>query len=155
MMPCVAVIDEDSGFQYRSDPGTNQEAMWEIFRAQYPDRPFCLLKVKENRDYGGVHPPTDFLNDVKTIYVQDIRRDKGDDTKAEDWVELCGLTEFSPSSDGFVGLFVDISTSMVLSTVRASYDDFKENLSDRGIQIRELMDPNENWILPFLNQLAP
>mmetsp|Transcript_10602 Transcript_10602/g.22179 ORF Transcript_10602/g.22179 Transcript_10602/m.22179 type:complete len:156 (+) Transcript_10602:687-1154(+) len=155
MMPCVAVIDEDSDFQYRSDPGTNQEAMWEMFRTQYPNRPFCLLKVIENYDYGGVHPPAAFLVDDKTIYVQDIRRDNGDDTKAEDWVELCGLTDFSPSSDGFVGLFVDISSSMVLSTVRASYEDFKENLSERSIQVRELMDRNENWILPFLNQLAP
>ncbi len=153
-MPCVAVIDEDSSFRSRTESGASQATTWDAFRAQYPNRPFCLLAVKDER-FGGVHPPEAFLEDGKAIYRENINRDEGNVNLAEDWVELCELTDFSPTEGGYVGLFVDISSSMYLSTVQASYDKFQNAITARGIELREDMNPNENWILPFSTILGP
>ena len=154
VIPCVAVIDEDSSFTSTSPGGKDQDALWADFRTEYPYRPFCLL-VPYNPSYSTFVVPPALLNDTNARAVIDINKDNGDTSLAEDWASLCGLNSYTSSNVGFVGLFVDVSGSMVLSHVQASYDLFNTNMNASGIGVREVYNGNENWILPFMTTLAP
>lgn len=147
LIPCVAVIDEDDSF------GTpNQEALWTEFRTRYPARPFCLL-VPKPEGYVGV--PSNFLADDLTIVEYNIIRDDGDPANAEDWAVKCGLNFYTSNQVGYVGLFVDDSGSMRKYEVQASYDKFKAFMATQNIEVKEVVNGNENWILPFLTTLVP
>lgn len=90
----------------------------------------------------------------RTIY-QNVTRDEGNVTIASDWFTICGLDIYGPGTVPFVGLFVDNSGSMYTSTVQASYDKFVADIATAGLAISVVEDPNENWIEPFLTDLAP
>ena len=147
LIPCVAVIDEDDGF------GTpNQAAMWTDFKNRYPSRPFCLLVPNPE---GKVGVPPNFLNDGLTTVKYNIVRDNGDQAKAEDWALKCGLDLFTSNQVGYVGLFVDDSGSMKKSQVIASYDKFILYMTTKRIEVKYVVNEDENWILPFLTTLVP
>jgi hypothetical protein len=149
VVPCVAVIDEDDNFGVY---GQDQATLWSEFRAVYPVRPFCLLAPS---DGGNLRVPQNFLDDDYAIVKYDIRRDYGDPSLAEDWYKLCAIDQYNPAMADSVGLFVDNSGSMMLEEVQASYDLFVSNVENAGIKVREVVDGNENWILPFMTTLVP
>lgn len=89
--------------------------------------------------------------------VLDVNRDGGNSTLASDWLTLCELDKLSTNNTiDFVGLFVDTSGSMTLSTVQASYDKFV-NVDSKaaGLRIVSVFNGNENWIYPFRSELVP
>ena len=87
--------------------------------------------------------------------VSAVNRDDGDPALASDWFDICGLNRLSPSSITFIGLFVDDSGSMTLSTVGASLSLFDTNLAARQVSIVRVYNGDERWIDPFLTTLAP
>lgn len=148
LIPCVAVIDEDDNFYGR------QTAKWNEFRTLYPNRPFCLLVPNPEGDIG---VPAEFLSDPNTMVQYDIVRDFGDVSQVEDWVRLCGLDKYAGTNNkvGWVGLFIDDSGSMWEYEVAASRDLFYESLASAGIQVKKVVNGDENWIEPFLTTLVP
>ena len=93
LVPCVAVIDEDTEF------GGDEEETWAEFRCQYPGRPFCLLVVAPGPNTSGeVSIPDNFLSDGNVIYEFNIPRDYGDASKASDWVAKCGLDGYTSAN---------------------------------------------------------
>ena len=74
---------------------------------------------------------------------------------ASDWFDICGLDRLSPSSITFMGLFVDDSGSMRVSTVGASLSQFETKLAERQVSIIRVYNGLEEWIDPFLTTLAP
>lgn len=80
-----------------------------------------------------------------------ITRDNGSTSSATDWFKLCKLD--SVSSGSIVGLFVDTSGSMTLNTVGASYALFYQRCAENGLQISEVQNSNEDWILPFIDEI--
>jgi hypothetical protein len=106
--------------------------------------------------------PVGFFNDTlspdgvdRTIALV-VNRDGGNTTLTSEWLTLCELDKLSNNSIDFVGLFVDTSGSMTLSTVQASYDKFV-NVDSKaaGLNIVSVFNGNENWIYPFRSELVP
>jgi hypothetical protein len=87
--------------------------------------------------------------------VATVNRDNGDTALESDWFDICGLSVYSSASVPFIGLFIDQSGSMTLRTVQASYNKFVVDMTAAGLSFREVTNANENWILPFLTDLAP
>jgi hypothetical protein len=147
LVPCVAVIDEDDSF------GGNQEEMWATFRQQYPARPFCLLVPNPQ---GSVAIPANFLSDPLAIVYFDIARDNGDKNLAVDWFTMCGLNLYgNQGAVDWVGLFIDDSGSLNEYEVSASKEMFESNLAAIGVSVNQVVNADENWILPFLTELVP
>lgn len=90
----------------------------------------------------------------RTIY-QNVTRDEGIVANASDWFNICGLDIYKNGAVPFVGLFIDNSGSMTTSTVQASYDKFLAEIATAGLTISLVQNTDENWILPFLTELAP
>jgi len=151
LIPCVAVIDEDSSFS-DCDGCSDQATMWNNFRDRYPNRPFCLLVVKDG--IPPVIPPTNFQNDTNTVWHSNIPRDNGNETLAVNWRNLCGLGSYTPEVVPSVGLFVDDSGSMTKFDVSASYNKFLNDMAAQGIHVEEVVNNQENWILPFMTTLV-
>ena len=80
-----------------------------------------------------------------------VTRDGGSTFLTTDWFKLCRLDEASPGT--IVGLFVDTSGSMTLSTVAASYNLFYQRCAENGLQISEVQNGDEDWILPFTEEI--
>jgi len=150
LIPCVAVIDEDSSFSSCSGC-SDQTTMWNRFRARYPDRPFCLLVVEDG--VPTITPPSNFRNDPDTVWYYPVTRDNGDAGLADDWVSLCNLNSYTSEDIPSVGLFVDNSGSMYKSDVIASYNKFINDIGAKGIRVKEVVNMDENWILPFMTVL--
>ncbi|KAL7467353.1 hypothetical protein ACHAXS_007595 [Conticribra weissflogii] len=156
LVPCVAVIDEDTDFQ-KYEPKKTQEQLWAEFRASYPSRPFCLLVVEELND-GAIKPedlPTNFQSDPNVNVHFGIKRDYGDVLKAENWMNLCRLGSYTPANVQFVGLFIDNSSSMRESHVHASHEKFVDDLKIKDIEVKSAPNGRENWIYPFMKELVP
>jgi len=150
LVPCVAVIDEWDSRNYASE--------WASFRERFPTRPFCLLIPN-----GGIQTlPTGFDLDTvnnpdgmdRTI-VSTVNRDNGNSNLAQDWFATCQLDQFPPESVRFVGLFVDNSGSMRVSTVQASLSLFESRVSAAGMVINRVVNAQERWIDPFVTTLVP
>ena len=131
-----------------------KEDKWDDFRNKYPARPFCLL-VPEEDGYGILTPPDNFLSDSLTTVEFNITRDKNDTTKISDWVDKCGLDMYNTAKVRWVALFIDDSGSMNEWQVEASRDNFYEQMAKQGIEVKKVVNGDENWILPFLTTLAP
>ena len=65
-----------------------------------------------------------------------VSRDNGNVAALSDWQTTCGLDSLTAENVQFVGLFVDDSGSMRVSTVRASLDKFEADMAEKGIEIR-------------------
>ena len=148
LTPCIAVIDEDDSF----GNGVPQEDAWRTFRETFPNRPFCLLIPHRE---GGMSLPQNFKDDPLTSWHYNITRDNGNAQLAESWVEKCGLNFYNEANVNWVGLFIDDSGSLHEYEVGASRDLFYSELQAKGIQIRKVVNKDENWILPFLTDLSP
>eukprot|EP00547_Thalassionema_nitzschioides_P001901 CAMPEP_0194200178 /NCGR_PEP_ID=MMETSP0156-20130528/895_1 /TAXON_ID=33649 /ORGANISM="Thalassionema nitzschioides, Strain L26-B" /LENGTH=929 /DNA_ID=CAMNT_0038925145 /DNA_START=54 /DNA_END=2843 /DNA_ORIENTATION=+ len=142
LVHCIAVIDEDDNF---GNP--DQFDTWELFRADYPYRRFCLLIVESTGST--VNPPANFLSDTRAISVA-VRRDNGNDPLKEDWFTLCNVK----SNQHTVALWIDNSGSMYTSNVASSKALFESKLLDKGILLNLQVSNAENWIDPFIASFA-
>lgn len=84
-----------------------------------------------------------------------MHRDNGNVDAASDWTSICSLGAVTPQNTQFVGLFVDDSGSMRVSTVQASLDKFEADMAALGIEIRRVVNGVERWVDPFLTDLIP
>lgn len=101
--------------------------------------------------------PTGFEDDGNTIFVKDVtREDKGYTGPQSDWFQLCKLDELFDSATDipFVGLFVDKSSSMYLSSVMTSYGNFKTSVKGENSVPACVVSSYENWIEPFMEDLT-
>jgi hypothetical protein len=92
---------------------------------------------------------------IDRTITQLVNRDNGNVTLASDWNTLCNLNSLTPQNTQFVGLFVDDSGSMTVSTVQASLSKFEADMADAGIEIRRVVNEQEEWVKPFLTDLIP
>jgi hypothetical protein len=143
LVPCVAIIDEDDN--------DNNDVDWLEFRANYPDRPFCLLIPYDG--HNGVGIPSAASSDPK-FQVHNVTRDEGN-LPADNWFNLCGLGKLTLSNVQFVGLFVDESGSMDKRTVANSYSKFLADIEAANLKTCEVHDGREDWITPFITTITP
>ena len=143
---CIAVIDE-------SDDGVTVSVNeWQEWRASFPERKHYILQPTST----GIAITSDLMtNAVQAVYasgfddgrlVQGVNRDEGNSANRSDWFGIVGL---QTGVDTRVGLFVDVSGSMTLSTVQASYDKFLSDCSTAGIEINPESNSAEDWLEPF------
>ena len=76
----------------------------------------------------------------------------GNSSVTSDWYTLCGLDSLPDGSK--VAIFIDGSGSMSMATIQASYDLLVSKLNARGITIITVTNNDEDWITPFLTDLA-
>ena len=80
-----------------------------------------------------------------------VNRDGGDTSKTSDWYDICSIDNLPNGSS--IALFIDVSGSMTMSTIQASYDLLVQKLNAKGITITSVTNSNEDWITPFLVDL--
>tara|TARA_Y100000022_G_scaffold33618_1_gene26855 strand:+ start:1756 stop:2610 length:855 start_codon:yes stop_codon:yes gene_type:complete len=145
-LKCIAVIDE-------SDGGTTVSVTeWQEWRLSFPEREHYILQPTST----GIAITSDLMsNAVQAVYdsgfddgrlVQGVNRDEGNSENRSDWFGIVGL---QTGVDTRIGLFVDVSGSMTLSTVQASYNKFLSDCSSAGIQINPQTNAAEDWLEPF------
>ena len=88
----------------------------------------------------------------KTFGPVNVNRDGGNTNATSDWYTICGMDSLPDGSK--VALFIDTSGSMTMSTIQASYDLLVSKLNARAITIISVTNSNEDWITPFLTDLA-
>lgn len=81
-----------------------------------------------------------------------VTRDGGITENATDYYELCNIDSLPENSK--IALFIDNSGSMTTSTIQASYDLLVSKLNEKNITIITVENGNEDWITPFLTELA-
>lgn len=109
-----------------------------------------------------VHSPTGFDNDTvnnpdsldRTI-ASTVVRDGSNPSVSSDWFDICNLNQLTPENVPFIGLFVDNSGSMRISTVGTSLALFESSAAEAGFTIRRVVNSAERWIDPFLTDLVP
>ena len=159
---CISIIDESRGNQARNNYNNNPPPApypqsvsnsgqaiandWNRFRDLYPNnngngREFWLLQP--GRQFSDLLRPSSYINDSLTHTVT-VARDGGNVSNRSDWFAICNLETQPPGS--YVAVWLDVSGSMTLSTVRASYDYFFERCADAGIEIvLTVSDQGERW----------
>ena len=88
----------------------------------------------------------------KTFGPVNVNRDGGDTNTTSDWYTICGMDNLPDGSK--VALFIDTSGSMTMSTIQASYDLLVSKLNAKSITIISVTNSSEDWITPFLTDLA-
>ena len=83
----------------------------------------------------------------KTFGPIDVNRDGGVTSNASDWYTICGLDKLPDGAK--IAIFVDISGSMTMNTIQASYDLLISKLQARNMDIITVQNSNEDWITPF------
>ena len=154
---CISIIDESLGNQarnnYNSNPppapypqsvSSSTQAIandWTRFRDLYPDREFWLLQP--GRSFPDLLRPASYINDPLTNTFT-VNRDNGSVANRSDWFAICNLQNQPPGA--YVAVWLDVSGSMVLNTVRASYDYFFERCDAAGINVvLTVSDAGERW----------
>lgn len=145
-LKCIAIIDESDG------GSTVSVAEWQEWRASFPEREHYILQPTST----GIAITSDVMSTaVQAVYdsgfddgrlVQGVNRDNGVDGDRSDWFGIVGL---QTGVDTRIGLFVDVSGSMTLSTVQASYNKFLSDCSTAGIEINPQTNAAEDWLEPF------
>lgn len=145
-LKCIAVIDESDG------GGVVSVSEWESWRASFPERKHYILQPTVT----GIAVTSDLItSQVQAVYVsgfddgrlvQGVNRDAGNVANRSDWFGIVGL---QTGVDTRIGLFIDISGSMTLSTVQASYNKFLSDCSTAGIEINPQTNSAEDWLEPF------
>ena len=80
-----------------------------------------------------------------------VNRDQGNSANTSDWYDICSIDNLPNGSS--IALFIDVSGSMTMSTIQASYDLLVQKLNAKGITITSVTNPSEDWITPFLVDL--
>ena len=153
VLTCISAIDESSL------GASTIENDWTAFRADYPDRHFCLLGVEADCCGNVLHDPPAFLAELadpagKVIRHHDVPRDNGSQASATDWYAMCELDSLKAQGATKVAYFVDDSGSMSVASVQASIDLLHQRLAAEGIElVMGTSNTNENWVSPFLLDL--
>ena len=156
---CIAVIDE-------SNSGDNAPSIAEYnaFRETFPNRKHYLLQPVS----AGVADTSQLMvSALESIYVSGfgtdtslngneikvhpVNRDAGVAANASDWFDIVGIQTGTITK---LALFVDVSGSMTLSTVLASYNKFIGTCTAAGITVRQESNSVEDWLEPFSGILA-
>ena len=134
----ITVIDESS------DTPAVIEEDWNNFRKHYPNRRFCLLQPQGIQyTFDNLKVPATFNNSFRATGPLAVNRDVGNVELISDWFDLCGLGSLRPGS--VVALAIDVSGSMDIDTVRASYDFFKSRVAESNLVLVEYNMFNERW----------
>lgn len=144
----VAVIDEDDMQNL-----TNMTAQWTTFRNDYPDRCFHLLepyasyysptRTTPNGVNSSIYIPTAFLNELSagtTFHARVSRNSSSYVSGTSDWWDLIGA-DVLPSG-AKIGLCIDNSGSMTVTTVQASLDLFEQKAAAAGVTITPGVNAN-------------
>jgi len=143
----VAVIDEDD-----SQGITQMTSQWTNFRNQYPDRCFHLLEPHKNYGFtrttpngldSSIYIPTAFLNEFSagtTFHARVSRNSGGTVSGTSDWWDLIGASVLP--SGAKIGLCIDNSGSMTVTTVQASLDLFEQKAAAAGVTITPGLSAN-------------
>ena len=144
----VAVIDEDDIQNL-----TNMTAQWTTFRNDYPDRCFHLLepyasyysptRTSPNGVNSSIYIPTAFLNELSagtTFHARVSRNSSSYVSGTSDWWDLIGA-DVLPSG-AKIGLCIDNSGSMSVTTVQASLDLFEQKAAAAGVTITPGVNAN-------------
>lgn len=159
---CISIIDESVGNQARNNYNNNPPPApypqsvsnstqaiandWTRFRDLYPNnngngREFWLLQP--GRTFPDLLRPQSYINDSLTHTVT-VARDNGNVANRSDWFAICNLDTQPPGS--YVAVWLDVSGSMTLNTVQASYNYFFQRCAEAGIEIvLTVSDNGERW----------
>ncbi len=145
-LKCIAIIDESDG------GSTVSVTEWQSWRSSFPEREHYILQPTST----GIAITSDVMSTaVQAVYdsgfddgrlVQGVNRDEGVEGDRSDWFGIVGL---QTGVDTRIGLFVDVSGSMTLTTVQASYNKFLSDCSTAGIEINPQTNAAEDWLEPF------
>jgi hypothetical protein len=145
---CISVIDEAQN----GTPQSTYDAAWNTFRNNYPEREFWLLQP--GRPTFTLKVPTAYTNDPICNGPIQVNRDDGNSALRSDWFNICDLA--NEPSGSVISVFIDTSGSMRLSTVQASYDQFKVDCASNGIEIVfDTQSGGERWIIPHDKDIPP
>jgi hypothetical protein len=133
LAPCVAVTGYDDLLAFDKN-------QWVDFRAEYPDRPFCLL-IPYHTDLETVFFPTEALTDPN-FQVFTVPRDM-----VSDWFGLCGLDKMNSSDVQSIGLFLDDNKYFLPD----SYKKFLANAAKANMKVCEAYG-GVRWLDYFMNE---
>lgn len=139
---CIAVIDECSPSAATIQDSYNQ------LRARYPSYKIYLLQPG-NLDPSRLKIPSNWNSTGLDRGPFAVARDNGNTNNKSDWYAICNLDQLPAGSQ--IGIFIDTSGSMNLSTVRASYDYLLQRIATRNITQITSQDGSENWPYPFIS----
>jgi hypothetical protein len=153
LVNCISLIDEVS---------PSEQTMfndWAAFRTNFPFRTFWLLQAVIQSNGGIRYPlsrlkmPSNYLSDPYANGGIQVRRDDGNASFTSSWFDICNLTDVPEGT--YVSLWIDISGSMVYSTIQASYNEFVADCTANGVNIiLETSNSGERWI-PGHNKTLP
>ena len=143
LIPVIAVVDSGGPDQ------SSMDTSWTSFRAQFPNRPFCILRLV---GAGDLLIPTDMALDGN-VRQANVNRDGGDVFLQSDWFDLCDLYNNPITS---VALLVDVPQALI----PASLSFLQTRAGDNGQTVIQSSPQSDgNWIDPlnflFLSSQAP
>lgn len=153
---CIAVIDENQDNDTAAATQARVNSLWADFRSRFPRRIFHVIQpiywqIGEGQwENPPATPKVVYMPQVSDSRLHGphfVNRDSGYVHARADWYDICGLDALPDHSA--VVLFVDVSGSMTLNTVRASYDLFMARCAERGISVIPVYSANEDYITPF------
>ena len=164
LVTCVSVIDETQNSAYNNQGYLNN--VWEQspavigsgnssrgFRTAFPYRTFYILDP-QGSGQSGINVPTNYPGDPNAYGPIRVNRDNGSTGSRSDWFAICNFQNLPYGT--IVSIWIDISGSMDLDTVRASYDYFLARCATAGIEIvLSLSAAGEQYIQGHIQYLPP
>lgn len=165
LVTCVSVIDETNSSAYNNSGLLN--AIWgqnppviggsasnrRGFRTAFPYRSFYILDPQSSGQ-GGIDVPTNFPGDPNAYGPIRVNRDNGNVGSRSDWFSICNFGSLPYGT--IVSIWIDISGSMTLETVEASYNYFLQRCAAAGIEIvLSLSAAGERYIDEHIQYLPP
>lgn len=167
LINCISVIDETSNSAYSN----NQALLNQIwngspavvggtvgnrrgFRTAFPFRTFWILDPDGNNPPRNINLPSAYNGDANTNGPIRVNRDGGNVNNASNWFNICGLGNVPAGT--YVSLWIDISGSMTLATVQASYDKFIADCNAQGlIVVQNFSAAGERYIEQHIAYFPP
>ena len=149
--PCIAITEEDVGYNNLH----NNVERWQNFRAEYPERRFCLLYPYRS-DTQVVQIPNQALTENPELFrAIGFHRDSKSD-EASDWFNLCGFGALDQDKVNFIGLYID-GHDLGKTAVAKSYNKFLNDVAAAKMKICEHYDreSRQDWIGSFMTNLFP
>ena len=165
LVTCVSVIDETNNSAYNNSSLLN--SIWNGsttviggttsnrrgFRTAFPYRTFYILDPQSSGQ-SGIDVPTDYPSDPNAFGPIRVNRDGGNAGSRSDWFDICNFGNLPYGT--IVSIWIDVSGSMTLSTVQASYDYFLQRCAAAGIEIvLSLSASGERYIDGHIQYLPP
>ena len=166
LVTCVSVIDETNNSAYNNQGYLNN--VWQQspavigagtvnnrrgFRTAFPYRTFYILDP-QGSGQSGINVPTNYPSDPNAFGPIRVNRDNGNAGSRSDWFSICNFGNLPYGT--IVSIWIDISGSMTLDTVQASYDYFLTRCANAGIEIvLSLSASGEQYIQGHIQYLPP